>query len=114
MHDSNDASHARSSISAVTQAFAPVDAKRRRATYAQRNLDALDLAVTELALADEVRCTVIGDDALSIVTIVWTPYGRHADCKTWDWGVVLGYGRTNAKTFELAVWSGEALCGLAV
>ena len=97
-----------------------VQALQRGRDYRQRaygasaqRLPSIAMQLASHELSDPVRLTSIDTHALQMWKEGWQP-SLPTELRDWDWeGLHAGYVK-EALRFEVAVWSGDELCGLAI
>jgi hypothetical protein len=90
---------------------------RARVRYAQIRRSAYALAVMDAVrqggVHPSLRLTDIDAEALSVWKATWR--GTHlSGAGGWDWEVIWCRFRKRPTAFQLAIWSGGQLCGLAI
>lgn len=88
-----------------------------RARYAAILRAACDLALEDLAPHLPAPCTLtrITARALAAWRTSWGPVPPpHAGAGGWDWARIVATQPHNPHNLDLAIWSGETLCGLVV
>lgn len=84
-----------------------------RSSKAKRLAQATNIAMTKLGLSAPVSCGLIDRQAIGFAVSVWQQDPSRV--AKWDWGrVAAQFHSTHPKCFEVAIWHGDVLCGLAI